>query len=423
MAFSGEVWEVTGGVAKGGLIVREGKDTSSPEVEGRLATSALIVALEHDVEAERMLFEKIAGSGPESGWVSTGFKGKPLLVKVTQSEDDEADIEEGEAEELEVEEMYSDFTCDGNAVALQLYSMRFGQAEAEEANFEDLEEGAVCATGDSEEGTDVPESDVSAELEGDVGFEGLTSEDTEEEEEEEAASSGKEAGVARATVAPAAAPDFAPPTVPGGVQVFRGEWDEEGVFFYQAYKDEIADWAVEHQRFGGPGFNATRMTWIKPSFAWVLYRSGYGHKHNQNRILKVKLPHEAVADLLSRCQCKEGGGGSNGRVQWDPARDLMSGDGKAPRMMLRDRAIQVGLKGSLSELYVRSVMSIQDVTELSHRVGEAHRAKSKAAVDELLPDLPAERPYLPRCPEADLRRLHMIPGAPPPTRAHRRGRR
>ena len=55
---------------------------------------------------------------------------------------------------------------------------------------------------------------------------------------------------------------------------FNGEWDEEGVSFYQAFNDKIADWAVENQRFGGPHFNPTRMTWIKPSFAWVLYRAG-----------------------------------------------------------------------------------------------------------------------------------------------------
>jgi hypothetical protein len=35
------------------------------------------------------------------------------------------------------------------------------------------------------------------------------------------------------------------------MQVFKGEFDEEGVYFYQAYNNEIADWAVEHQRFGG----------------------------------------------------------------------------------------------------------------------------------------------------------------------------
>ena len=47
----------------------------------------------------------------------------------------------------------------------------------------------------------------------------------------------------------------------------------------------------------------------------VLYRSGYGHKHNQTRVLKVKLPHAAVARLLSFCACRHGGRGTLGRVQ------------------------------------------------------------------------------------------------------------
>lgn len=196
------------------------------------------------------------------------------------------------------------------------------------------------------------------------------------------------------------------------VQVFEGEWDAEGVYVYQAYNDEIADWALEHQRFGGPQFKPTRMTWIKPSFAWVLYRSGYGRKHNQTRILKIKLTHESIAELLSNCHCKEGGGGSNGRVQWDPARDLLSGDGngKEPRVFLRKRAIQIGLKGPLSVLYVDMAISIQDVTDLGKRVGEAHAAKTKVKMDELLHDLPIELPYTPRCPDSALRSLGMLPG-------------
>ena len=202
-----------------------------------------------------------------------------------------------------------------------------------------------------------------------------------------------------------------PPSFANDMQVFRGEWDEEGVYFYQAYNDDIADWAIEHQKFGGPNFNATRMTWIKPSFAWVLYRSGYACKHHQTRILKVKLSHASVAELLSQCQCKAGGGGSKGRVQWDPERDLMSGDGKVPREMLRRRAIQIGLKGSLSELYVRSAIAIEDVTELAHRVKAAHVvADSKLAMSQLLPELPVERPYMPSCPEPVLVRLRMMPG-------------
>ena len=31
-------------------------------------------------------------------------------------------------------------------------------------------------------------------------------------------------------------------------RVFEAEWDEEGVYFYQAYNDPIADWAIKNQR-------------------------------------------------------------------------------------------------------------------------------------------------------------------------------
>ena len=79
------------------------------------------------------------------------------------------------------------------------------------------------------------------------------------------------------------------------IQVIEAEYDDEGVYFYQAFNDEIADWALERQVLGGPFYNPTRMTWIKPSFAWVLYRSGYARKHNQTRILKIKLSHESAS--------------------------------------------------------------------------------------------------------------------------------
>ena len=76
------------------------------------------------------------------------------------------------------------------------------------------------------------------------------------------------------------------------VNVFRAEWDEEGVYFYQAYNQLIADYALREQNFGGEGWNPDRMSWIKPSLAWMLYRSRYGYKDkNQARILKIKLSH------------------------------------------------------------------------------------------------------------------------------------
>ena len=166
-------------------------------------------------------------------------------------------------------------------------------------------------------------------------------------------------------------------------------------------------------------------TWIKPSFAWVLYRSGYAHKHNQERILKIKLPHEALRIILEECACKHGGGGTLGRVQWDPARDLYSTDGKVPRKMLRKRAIQIGMKGRISKFYVDSILCIEDVTSIAQEVEARHLAmasksgsnrketETPAHIAEIMTEtisLPLERPYMPQCSEYHLRRLGVLAG-------------
>ena len=213
------------------------------------------------------------------------------------------------------------------------------------------------------------------------------------------------------------------------VQVFEGEYDNEGVYIYQAYCNDIADWAIENQRLGGPLFNASRMTWIKPSFAWVLYRSGYAQKHNQERILKIKISHHVIAQILKQCSCKHGGGGSFGIIQWDPARDILTVENSEPRKMQSKRAIQIGIKGHLSELYVSSILSIQDVTTLAHLVGIAHnvliinnngnivknKKHNKNNNDTIgqkafLDQLPIENAYIPHCEQSTLERLGMQPG-------------
>lgn len=205
------------------------------------------------------------------------------------------------------------------------------------------------------------------------------------------------------------------------VQTFDGEWDEEGVYFYQAFNDGIADYALENQKFGGPYFNDTRMTWIKPSFGWMLYRSGYGLKHGQNRVLKIKLSHETVAFILSNCTCPEAGWHGkrtepcpDGRIQWDPARDIYHSEKKKPRKMINKRAIQIGLARSLSEFYNDNIISIEEVTNLANRVGVAHCKRKRNETDRLMadltPELSLERHYLPHANEQVLSRLGMMVG-------------
>ena len=205
------------------------------------------------------------------------------------------------------------------------------------------------------------------------------------------------------------------------VNVFRGEWDEEGVYFYQAYNQHIADFALREGNFGGEGWNPERMSWIKPSLAWMLYRARYGNKDkNQARILRVKLSHSVVAEILTNASLASSARASGNicRVQWDPERDLWSsqldkkGEHKEPRKIPDVRAIQIGISQQFS-IENLAKLKIEDVTDLAKAVGEAHNADTeedcKSMMAALTDKLPLERPYLTRLPQEKLIELQMFP--------------
>mmetsp|Transcript_33955 Transcript_33955/g.97638 ORF Transcript_33955/g.97638 Transcript_33955/m.97638 type:complete len:745 (-) Transcript_33955:64-2298(-) len=73
------VWEVVSGADKGGIVAREGQDTSSPMLPDRLSFGALIRQLE--LVGERLHFRRLTGQGPESGWVSLKLQSGKDLVK------------------------------------------------------------------------------------------------------------------------------------------------------------------------------------------------------------------------------------------------------------------------------------------------------------------------------------------------------
>ena len=126
---------------------------------------------------------------------------------------------------------------------------------------------------------------------------------------------------------------------------------ERTVRVYHAYSGEIADRALEAQRFVPP-FKLDRMTWIKPSFLWMMYRSGWATKVGQERVLAVEIAREGFGWLLYN-SCLSGYDSkvyesreawatkkahSPVRVQWDPERSIHL----AP---LPYRTIQIGLSG------------------------------------------------------------------------------
>jgi len=71
------MWEVVGGGEKGGIVARQGQELKSAEQPSRLGTGALIRELK--LVGERLQFQLVEGSGPETGWVSLSFKGSELV--------------------------------------------------------------------------------------------------------------------------------------------------------------------------------------------------------------------------------------------------------------------------------------------------------------------------------------------------------
>jgi len=76
---SSELWQVVGGGAKGGILVRKEADTTSVELNERLSTGSIVKQIA--LVQGRLHYELVTGEGPQTGWVSMTFKDKDLLVK------------------------------------------------------------------------------------------------------------------------------------------------------------------------------------------------------------------------------------------------------------------------------------------------------------------------------------------------------
>ncbi|EFY90927.1 hypothetical protein J3459_007371 [Metarhizium acridum] len=153
----------------------------------------------------------------------------------------------------------------------------------------------------------------------------------------------------------------------------RATYTPDTITVYQAYKRSIADAAVEHQKLdASPDFRPGRMTWVKPSWGWMMYRAGYSYKDpGQERILALRMKHELFVALLEKGVLSAhterigGGGGEQGprdkpsevRIQWDPERDERL-------RALPYRSIQIGIPASLSQKWAEEwITEIEDVTE------------------------------------------------------------
>jgi len=146
--------------------------------------------------------------------------------------------------------------------------------------------------------------------------------------------------------------------------------DAETITVYQAFRKETGEFAVTNQKFGGNFYSFQRMTWIKPNFMWMMYRSGWAMKPGQECILAIKLKKEGFSKILSeavhssfqvdvyddRAAWQDALQNSEVRLQWDPDHDPQG-------EKLTRKAIQLDLRGNILQQFNNDwIIEIEDIT-------------------------------------------------------------
>ncbi|MEV7364145.1 DUF4291 domain-containing protein [Streptomyces sp. NPDC007148] len=177
----------------------------------------------------------------------------------------------------------------------------------------------------------------------------------------------------------------------------RAVHTESTITVYQAYSREIGLPAVREGRFPAI-WKRDRMTWIKPSFLWMMYRCGWGAKTGQETVLAVEirrdgfdwaLRHACLSSYVrgvhpDRAAWQRQLKRAPTRVQWDPERDLRL-------QPLPYRSLQLGLSGEAARRYADEwTVAIRDVTPLAH---EIHALVGSGDLDSAARLLPQEYPY------------------------------
>ena len=192
----------------------------------------------------------------------------------------------------------------------------------------------------------------------------------------------------------------------------RALYDDDSITLYQAYSTAIALPAIKEQKLSAsPEYKQGRMTWVKPSWCWMMYdrsgsairsalksifryRSGYSFKDKgQEHILALRMSHQRFQELLgSACLSTHVSATTTPdqvRVQWDPER--------GPQLeKLTYRSIQIGIPGAQCKRWVEDgILSIEDVTERARGLKRVLDADQGKSTEDLVNMglLPTEREY------------------------------
>ena len=189
----------------------------------------------------------------------------------------------------------------------------------------------------------------------------------------------------------------------------RARYSATTITVYQAYRPEIGLAAARDGRFPGM-WDRDRMTWVKPSFLWMMYRCGWATKEGQETVLALEITRDGFEWALrhaclshyerglhaSRDSWQRTLKRAPARVQWDPERDLHL-------QPMPCRSLQLGLAREAARLLADEwTVSISDVTPLAR---EIHALVTEGDLNAAARGLPLECPY----PASDALLAHLRP--------------
>jgi hypothetical protein len=181
------------------------------------------------------------------------------------------------------------------------------------------------------------------------------------------------------------------------VRQVRAVYTPETITVYQAYPPAVALAAAKAGAFVPP-FKRDRMTWLKPSFLWMMFRSQWAAPDTQERVLAVEMTREGFEWALAHsCLAQYDHTFFPDREQWaatlsrSPVRVQWEHERSIELKPLPHRALRVGLGVETIDRYVQDwTVGITDVTHQARRMGELVRKGDFFRAERMLPD---ERPY------------------------------
>lgn len=187
-------------------------------------------------------------------------------------------------------------------------------------------------------------------------------------------------------------------------QHILAQYTDNYIVVYQAYRPSIGRFAAKNQYFGGE-YSYSRMSWIKPSFLWMMYRSGWGEKEGQEITLAIKLKLDYFEEILKQAvvstfnsskykdkeEWKKALHASNVRLQWDPDHDPQGKE-------IERRAVQLGIRNDMLEPFKGD--GIIEIEDISAFVNEQREHALNGNTDKLV--TPKEKLFIPSNKEAAL---------------------